>query len=339
MRQLSKSKKLVLAAGVGLTMLAFLVLSSSVSMARLEEVFGSKNSVRNVSGDDDDDDQPPPFRDLIVPESWAGQWNMTTTFNDALTGNLVASDEGTDPICPRDEVGLSAFITSPRREEDDDDHDGRHRDDDDDDNGDPRRDGLSARCTGQALDDRLDVDCSSRFILGDCTVNFLFQVRAERDMDQLTGQGEWRVVETSGNCAALVGQGETFRFSGMRLSRDLSGCSAAPSSLIEKFVQHPALILAMPAPIADLSAQGKNRKVTLSWTASRGASAYRIFRAAQNHPFELIAVRRARRGPTFQDHDVTNGVSYRYFIRWLDADGRQSPSSNEVTATPRHQHD
>ena len=90
----------------------------------------------------------------------------------------------------------------------------------------------------------------------------------------------------------------------------------------------------MPATIADLSALGKNGKVDLYWTAPTGASAYRILRAFENSPFELIALRRAKKGAAFRDHDVTNGVSYRYVIRWLDPNGRQSSSSNEVTVTP-----
>jgi hypothetical protein len=164
-----------------------------------------------------------------------------------------------------------------------------------------------------------------------------FQAHAERSGNAVAGSGEWRVVETSGECSAFLDRaslGETFQFAGTRTSRDPSRCSAPPATLLEKFLSHPALTFLVPDPIANLRAQGHNRQVRLSWTPISEAVGYEIYRAQEQEPFALVAKRRATPKGKFVDAPLLNGVTYRYVLRWIGADGRISPFSDEASAAP-----
>jgi hypothetical protein len=89
------------------------------------------------------------------------------------------------------------------------------------------------------------------------------------------------------------------------------------------------------SPIQDLRARAKSGKVDLVWTPVPGAVGYDIYRRANGGPFERIAQGHVTSYAVYADFGLTNGVTYGYVVRWLSADGRESPDSNEASAIPR----
>jgi hypothetical protein len=260
-----------------------------------------------------------PVQELFMPESWAGQWRLRFEHRDRETGGLISTEEMTDVICPRDRVGLSAYVGRRRSH-------GHHDESD--------ADGLRAACAGVAEDGLLGVACSSRLIHNQCRLEFEMSVRAERRGDAIGGSSEWAVTAQAGDCGALLENaslGETVQVSGTRLGQDPGACSAPPSSLIEKLPVQPELVLFLPRPIADLAARGDARSVLLSWTPVPRAAEYKLYRARPGERFHFHG-RRPARAARFQDQRARAGQLYRYVVRWVDAEGRESPVSNEASA-------
>lgn len=86
-----------------------------------------------------------------------------------------------------------------------------------------------------------------------------------------------------------------------------------------------------PAPTG-LAATAGNAQVSLSWTASAGATSYNIKRATvTGGPYTAVAT-----GVTvtsFTDTTVVNGTTYFYVVSAVNANG-ESANSNEASATP-----
>jgi hypothetical protein len=89
------------------------------------------------------------------------------------------------------------------------------------------------------------------------------------------------------------------------------------------------------SPIQDLRARPKSGKVDLVWSPVPGAVGYDVYRRANGGPFERVAEGHVTTYAVYADFGLTNGVTYGYRVRWLSADGRESPDSNEVSAMPR----
>jgi len=87
-----------------------------------------------------------------------------------------------------------------------------------------------------------------------------------------------------------------------------------------------------PAPTG-LTATAGNAQVSLSWTASAGATTYNVKRATvTGGPYTTIAT-----GVTvtsFTDTGLTNGTTYFYVVSAVNANG-ESPNSNQASATPQ----
>ena len=86
-----------------------------------------------------------------------------------------------------------------------------------------------------------------------------------------------------------------------------------------------------PAAPTGLSATAGNQQVSLSWTASSGATSYNVKRSTGNGgPYTTIS------SPTtvgYNDSSVTNGTTYYYVVTAVNATG-ESGDSNQVSATP-----
>ncbi len=152
-------------------------------------------------------------RDLRLPASWAGQWEITTTYQDAATHNIGAVDEITNVLCAQEPVGLQLF----------DDQ---------------------ADCTGKVLGHRLAVRCTSQFREGLCRIKGALQMTVERTGDTLLGSGQWSAT-VSGLCGPLVSGGELIEVSGLRLTKNQATCPQSRSSVIQKFATHPVLLMLM----------------------------------------------------------------------------------------------
>jgi fibronectin type 3 domain-containing protein len=75
--------------------------------------------------------------------------------------------------------------------------------------------------------------------------------------------------------------------------------------------------------------------VTLTWTASPGATGYNVKRATANGgPYTQLAQLAAPTSNGYTDSSVTNGTAYYYVVSSLDAAG-ESANSAQVSATPQ----
>lgn len=95
-------------------------------------------------------------------------------------------------------------------------------------------------------------------------------------------------------------------------------------------VPEPAAESPMPAP-ANLVAAGSNGSITLTWTASTGATGYSVKRSTTSGgPYTQ---RGSTTTATFTDTQVANGTTYYYVVSALDAVG-ESVDSVQASATP-----
>jgi fibronectin type 3 domain-containing protein len=86
-----------------------------------------------------------------------------------------------------------------------------------------------------------------------------------------------------------------------------------------------------PSTPAGLQATAGNAKVTLTWTASSGASRYALGRSTTSGgPYAEIA---APSATTYLDAGLTNGTAYYYVVAAVNSAGT-SPNSPQATATP-----
>lgn len=87
----------------------------------------------------------------------------------------------------------------------------------------------------------------------------------------------------------------------------------------------------IPAPPADLQTTDGNAQVSVGWSASVGATSYRVKRATVNGgPYTVIASPTAI---TYLDTSVTNETTYFYVVSAVNVAG-ESPNSAQVSAFP-----
>jgi fibronectin type 3 domain-containing protein len=79
-------------------------------------------------------------------------------------------------------------------------------------------------------------------------------------------------------------------------------------------------------PVADTG------KVTLSWKAAKNAASYIVERKVAGGAYAEIATNVA--GLTYTNQPATNGTTYFYRVRGVNATGKKGPYSNEMSATP-----
>ncbi|HET9158329.1 MAG TPA: galactose oxidase-like domain-containing protein, partial [Myxococcaceae bacterium] len=108
----------------------------------------------------------------------------------------------------------------------------------------------------------------------------------------------------------------------------VSGGASADSSQVSATPQGAAA----PQPPTGLGATAGNAQVSLSWTASSGATSYNVKRATTTGgPYTTVG---SPTGTTFTNTGLTNGTTYFYVVTAVNASG-ESGSSSEVSATPQ----
>jgi fibronectin type 3 domain-containing protein len=73
--------------------------------------------------------------------------------------------------------------------------------------------------------------------------------------------------------------------------------------------------------------------VSLSWSASTGATSYNIYRGTVSGNESAAAIQTGISNSPYADTTVTNGQIYYYTVKAVNANGT-SPASNEASATP-----
>ncbi len=95
--------------------------------------------------------------------------------------------------------------------------------------------------------------------------------------------------------------------------------------------QASATPVAPPAVPTGLTATAGNQQVSLSWTASAGATSYNVKRGtASGGPYTTVA---SPTTATYTDMGLTNGTPYYYVVSAVNSAG-ESANSSEVSATP-----
>jgi cellulose 1,4-beta-cellobiosidase len=86
-----------------------------------------------------------------------------------------------------------------------------------------------------------------------------------------------------------------------------------------------------PAGPTSLDATGGDGQVALSWTASPGATGYKLYRWTAAATAHVLVASPA--GTSYTDTAVENGTTYYYVVLATNAAG-EGPPSNEASATP-----
>jgi len=86
-------------------------------------------------------------------------------------------------------------------------------------------------------------------------------------------------------------------------------------------------------PPTGLTASAGNRVVSLSWTASSGATSYNIYRGTSAGGENTTAAKTGITGTTFTDTGLSNGTTYFYKVATVNAGGTSGLSS-EAAAKP-----
>jgi fibronectin type 3 domain-containing protein len=107
--------------------------------------------------------------------------------------------------------------------------------------------------------------------------------------------------------------------------------SAGESANSSEASATPSASVASPAAPTNLIATPGNAVVTLSWTASAGATVYNVKRATTSGgPYTQLA---APSSNGYTDSSVSNGTTYYYVVSAANSNG-ESANSTEVSATP-----
>lgn len=94
---------------------------------------------------------------------------------------------------------------------------------------------------------------------------------------------------------------------------------------------------AAPPPPARLSAKAGDAETTLTWSATAGATTYRIERSTgDTNSFTMVA--RGLTSPSYIDITANNGATYSYKVIALNSNGASKPSKVANVALPKMKH-
>lgn len=88
-----------------------------------------------------------------------------------------------------------------------------------------------------------------------------------------------------------------------------------------------------PATLVDsVISRFKNQSADVIWARVPDAASYRVYRRTQGGVPQQV--RAGLTGTSFTDTGLTNGTTYFYTVRWVNAQGVESPDGTEASATP-----
>ena len=103
------------------------------------------------------------------------------------------------------------------------------------------------------------------------------------------------------------------------------------------FLRSPTIIrnfsIGIPGSPTNLVATAGSGLVNLAWSASSGAASYQVYRSTTSGTFNYATADATVTTTSFKDEGLTNGITYYYVVRAVNAAGA-STSSNQALATP-----
>lgn len=162
---------------------------------------------------------PPADATEIIPDTWGGKWEITTTYRDASTGNIDSQAQITDSICSADPVGITLAEevagANPNVNQ--------------------------MECAGSTSNGRIQYSCSAQIMAGICTLDMTAQFDLMLNGDLISGTGSWAFLSVCG--LPLPSRGQAITISGRRLSLDPGqNCTSPQSSFLQKFTRNPLFI-------------------------------------------------------------------------------------------------
>jgi fibronectin type 3 domain-containing protein len=152
--------------------------------------------------------------------------------------------------------------------------------------------------------------------------------RATTDGGPYTQLAQVAAPTSNGYTDSSVTNGTTYYYVVQTLTAAGSSAYSPPVSAA------PGVPGVSPAAPTNLTATPGNAVVTLTWTASTGATGYNVKRATTSGgPYTQLA---APTSSGYTDSSVINGVTYYYVVSTLTAEG-ESANSAQVSATPSAQ--
>lgn len=136
---------------------------------------------------------------LILPNDWAGHWEINVTSTGCESGALVAVDDYDGVVCPGERLapGLSRVLDS---------------------------------CAVSKSLDTVVANCEESYSFADCTVSLGLELSVTRSEDAVFGGGSW-TSQGEGACTDLVvNTCERINIQGARRDPDTSECSSGEAS-------------------------------------------------------------------------------------------------------------
>jgi fibronectin type 3 domain-containing protein len=151
----------------------------------------------------------------------------------------------------------------------------------------------------------------------------------------ITGNNVYRSTTGSGgpynllaNLAASTSYSDTAVAAGSTYYYGVTAVSSSGESAMSAY----AGATTIPAAPTGLAANAGNAQVALSWTATTGASSYKVKRATvSGGPYTTIAT--GVTSPSYTNTSLTNGTTYYYVVSAVNGSG-ESANSAQVSATP-----
>jgi hypothetical protein len=151
--------------------------------------------------------------DIVIPASWAGQWQAVITFRECGSDDIVCVEDVVGVICATDTLVLEV---SP----------------------------ILNGCDGLIDDDRIDAGCEHVFVAGSCEVTISLMLNLDREGDTVTGTGVW-TAERTGSCTLEYPAGcETVEITATRLDTSPGPCVPVGTSLLDGIAARARLFVA-----------------------------------------------------------------------------------------------